>query len=255
MKTTMFKKFLTVAAVIAVSASVAHAAPAKKQKQAAKTQSAATEVYDPIEPFNRAVFAFNQAFDKYAFRPLAWGYRYITPRPIRNSLGNATNNLFEPINMLNAFLQGDFTQGVTSFWRFLINTTVGIGGLNDVATEAGLKARTEDFGQTLGFWGVGSGPYIVLPIIGPSNLRDGVGMVADTLSHPLYYYLDTSDALWTAGAVSLVRRERLLDPIDDINASSLDPYVTYRSIYAQRRAAQIKNRGSDIGMLDATAAK
>ena len=92
----------------------------------------------------------------------------------------------------------------------------------------------------------------MLPILGPSNLRDGVGLVADTLSHPLYYYLDTSDAIWTASGVALVRRERLLDPIDDINASSLDPYVTYRSIYNQRRAAQIKNRNSDVEMLDAT---
>lgn len=243
------KKLLTLAAILAVTAGAAHAAPAKNK---AAVEPAPASVSDPLEPFNRAIFAFNQAFDKYAFRPVAYGYRYITPRPIRNSIGNATNNLFEPINMLNAFLQGDFTQGVTSFWRFLINTTVGIGGLNDVASEAGLKARTEDFGQTLGVWGVGSGPYIMLPILGPSNLRDGVGLVADTLSHPLYYYLDTSDAIWTASGVALVRRERLLDPIDDINASSLDPYVTYRSIYNQRRAAQIKNRNSDVEMLDAT---
>ncbi len=247
MSHSMMKKFLPLVACVVFAASAATAAPAKKKPVAA---AAPQTISDPIEPFNRAVFAFNQVFDSYVFRPVASGYRYVTPQPIRTRIGNATDNLFEPINMLNSLLQGDVTQGVTSFWRFVINSTVGLAGLHDVAAEAGLKARTEDFGQTLGAWGVGSGPYIVLPILGPSNLRDTVGMVADVYSHPLYYYLEADDALVLAGTRALVVRERLIDPIDDINSSSLDPYASFRSIYSQLRAAQIGNRNSDTGMLD-----
>lgn len=244
------KKLLPLVAGAILLASAAEAAPKKKAVETTPNINAEVAVNDPLEPFNRGVFWFNQTFDRFVFRPVAKGYRYITPRPIRNSIGNATDNLFEPINMLNAFLQGDFTQGMTSFWRFVLNTTIGIGGLNDVAGEFGLKQRTEDFGQTLGKWGVGSGPYLMLPILGPSNVRDTVGMVADVYSHPLYYYLETDDALWLSAGRALVVRERLIDPIDDINATSLDPYVTFRSIYTQRRAAQIQNRNSDASMLD-----
>lgn len=245
------KKLLPVivSAVLAVSAT--EAAAAKKKSAAPAPAPVESRVYDPLEPINRGIFWFNQGFDRFVFRPVASGYRYITPQPIRNRVGNFTDNLFEPINMLNALLQGDFTQGMTSFWRLLINTTIGLGGINDVASEAGLAARTEDFGQTLGFWGVGDGPYLVIPILGPSNLRDAVGMVADVYTHPLYYYLEADDAIFLAGTRALVVRERLIDPMDDINGSALDAYASYRSIYGQLRAAQIKNtRSGDTTLLD-----
>ena len=200
---------------------------------------------DPLEPFNRAMFTFNRTVDRFLLRPVASGYRYITPQPIRNSIGNASDNIFEPVNMLNAFLQGDFNQGVVSFWRFVLNTTVGIGGLNDVATEAGLPRRTEDFGQTLAVWGVGSGPYIVWPLIGPSNPRDTVGFVADVFTNPITYYVERDDLYLIGAAQMVVLRERWLDQMDEIYDSSLDPYVTFRSMYQQRREAQITNRNRD----------
>jgi len=207
---------------------------------------------DPLEGMNRGVQSFNEVVDQYAFAPVAKGYRYITPDPVRERIGNFSDNLREPVNMLNAFLQGDMEQGLTSFWRFALNSTVGIAGLNDVATTAGLKERREDFGQTLAVWGVDSGPYVVLPLIGPSNGRDMVGMVVDWFTDPFSYYLEQDDRIYMAAGQALVERERLIDPIDDIYETSLDSYVTFRSVYSQRRDAQIDNRHNDFDKSNAT---
>lgn len=198
---------------------------------------------DPLEGYNRAMQSFNTAVDKGIIRPVAKGYRYITPEPVRERIGNFSDNLREPVSMLNAFLQGDVEQGLTSFWRFAINTTIGFAGLNDVASEAGLKERREDFGQTLAYYGAGRGPYIVLPILGPSNGRDTIGLVADWFSNPFNYIIDDEwGQFGLAAGQALVERERLIDPIDDIYETSLDPYVTFRSVYYQYRDAQIQNR-------------
>jgi len=201
---------------------------------------------DSLESFNRGMFAFNEVIDNILIKPVATGYRFITPEPIRDRIGNASDNLAEPLSMVNAFLQGDFDHGMVSFWRFIINSTIGIGGLHDVATTAGLKERREDFGQTLAVWGVGEGPYIVLPILGSSNLRDTTGVVAGWYMDPFTYILDTNDRIWLAVGQGVVERERLIDPIDDIYETSLDPYATFRSVYEQLRAAQIENRYSDL---------
>jgi len=201
---------------------------------------------DPLETYNRGMFAVNEGIDTVLLRPVAKGYRYITPTPIRSRIGNVSDNLYEPVSMVNSFLQGDFSQGMTNFWRFLINSTVGLGGMHDVAVTAGLEPRREDFGQTLAVWGVDSGPYIVLPILGPSNLRDTGGRVADWFADPVTYAVDDT---WTSIGIragqGVVERERLLDPIDDIYSSSLDPYASFKSIYEQRRAAEITNIHSD----------
>lgn len=204
---------------------------------------------DPLEGYNRGMFAVNEAVDTVLIRPVAMGYRFITPGELRSRIGNASDNLYEPISMINNFLQGDFTGGMNNFWRFVINSTVGIAGLNDVATTAGIPARREDFGQTLAVWGMGSGPYIVLPILGPSSLRDTAGRVGDWFMDPVNYALEQDGTDWTLYGVragqGLIARERLLDPIDDIYSSSLDPYESFKSIYEQRREAEIKNLHSD----------
>lgn len=200
---------------------------------------------DPYEGFNRVVFAGNQRVDTYFLRPVAKGYRYITPDAVRTRIGNVSDNLSEPVNMLNAFLQGNFSQGSRNFFRFLINSSVGLAGLHDVATEAGIPAHTEDFGQTLAVWGVDAGPYLVLPIFGPSNLRDAGGLVVDNLSSPLVYTTGLSINLGVGAGQTLVLRERLIDPIDDINATSLDPYASFKSVYEQRRAADIARQRTD----------
>lgn len=206
---------------------------------------------DPLEGFNRGVYAFNEVVDKNVIGPVAKGYRYITPEPVRERIGNFSDNLREPVSMLNAFLQGDVEQGLTSFWRFAINSTIGLAGINDVASEAGLKERREDFGQTLGAYGAGNGPYIVLPILGPSNGRDVIGMVVDWFTNPVNYVVDDEwGQFGIAAGQALVERERLIDPIDDIYETSLDPYVTFRSVYYQHRNAQIKNANSAFDKSD-----
>jgi len=205
---------------------------------------------DPLEGYNRAMHSFNTAVDQTIIGPVAKGYRYITPNPLRERIGNFSDNLREPLNMVNAFLQGDFEQGMVSFWRFAINSTIGIFGIHDVAATAGLAERREDFGQTLGAWGTGSGPYIVLPILGPSNGRDVVGRVTDWFLDPFSYALQSNERIWLGVGEALVERERLIDPIDDIYESSLDHYVTFRSVYGQHRDAQIANRNSEFDKSD-----
>ena len=204
---------------------------------------------DPLEGYNRAMFSVNEQVDTYLFRPIAKGYRYITPQGVRNHIGNVSDNLYEPLSMVNNFLQGDFSGGMRNFFRFAINTTIGLAGINDVASTAGLHSTREDFGQTLAVWGVPSGPYLVLPLLGPSNLRDTTGMVADIWLDPLTYTFDQSGTDWTLIGIyagqALVERERLLDPIDDIYSSSLDPYSSFKSIYEQHRDAEIKNKYTD----------
>jgi len=201
------------------------------------------EVFDPIEPFNRGVFFFNEVVSHLVMTPLATGYRAITPETTRGLLKNAANNTIEPVAMVNSFLQGDFEQGVVSFWRFVLNTTVGMGGLNDVATTAGLERRYEDFGQTLGVWGMGDGAYLVLPFIGPSNTRDVWRWPAGYYLDPVTTFVDDSATVWAyIGALALIEYESLMDPVADIRASSLDPYVTIRSVYTQRRRALILNQ-------------
>lgn len=204
---------------------------------------------DPLEGYNRAMFSVNRGVDTYLIRPVALGYRYVTPQAVRTRIGNVSDNLQEPISMVNAFLQGDFDQGMRNMFRFFINSTIGLAGMHDVAAEAGIAARSEDFGQTLAVWGVGSGPYIVLPIFGPSNLRDVAGRGVDWFADPVNYALRQDGTDWTLYGVragqALVTRERLLDPIDDIYATSLDPYASFKSIYEQRRDAEINNQKSD----------
>ncbi len=199
---------------------------------------------DPMESINRGVFEFNQVADRFVLEPVAKGYRYITPDPLRSRIGNMSDNLSEPLNMIHAFLQGDFDHGMVSFWRFVLNSTIGIAGMHDVAGSAGLALRKEDLGQTLAVWGVGDGPYIVLPIMGPSNLRDTGGTVGDWFLDPVNYVIDdTSTEIWLAVAQGIVTRERLIEVLDDVEETSLDPYVTMRSMYRQHRAAMIANRG------------
>lgn len=210
-------------------------------------QPASTADSDPFEGFNRGVYAFNDVVDQFILRPVTSVYRAATPEMVRSGVHNFLTNLTAPVVLVNNVLQGDPTQAFSTFWRFVINTTVGIGGVYDVAggyTE--LKYRQEDFGQTLGIWGSGPGPYIVLPLLGPSSGRDAAGKLVDVVTDPLTWYL--SDG-WTAaryGAEAIDGRNDVFEALDEINRTSLDPYATIRSAYMQKREAQIKNRqGAD----------
>ena len=200
------------------------------------------DVYDPFEPFNRGVFFFNEALGAAIFQPVTLGYRAITTPGLRAGLDNAAQNTLEPVNMVNAFLQGDFDHGMVSFWRFIINSTVGLAGFHDVAETANLNRRREDFGQTLGFWGFSEGPYLVLPILGSSNFRD-------VWRYPAGYYLDpvtlavddTATEIAYVVALGVIEYESVMDPMNDLRAASIDPYATFRSVYTQQRQAKIRN--------------
>ena len=200
-----------------------------------------TEVSDPIEKANRAVFSFNNFMDKILIKPIAKGYRFVVPELARKGIRNVLTNLSEPVTLINSALQGDAENSFKTFWRFTINSTFGIGGVFDVAKDAGLRHRREDFGQTLGVYGAGDGAYLMLPILGPSNVRDAFGRVVDVFSDPFNYILQ-DEALITKTAFSgLNARDVTLDITDHIERTSLDPYAAIRSLYTQRRDDAISN--------------
>jgi phospholipid-binding lipoprotein MlaA len=197
---------------------------------------ASYDANDPLAGFNRAMFVFNENFDRYLLKPVAKGYRAVTPAFARRGLANFFGNLYEPINVVNNVLQGKFVAGVSDLGRFAVNSTLGIYGLFDVATHMGLERHDEDFGQTLAVWGVGEGPYLVLPVLGPSNFRDAVGEVPDWYLYPTQYMEEgsTADKLWVGRLV--VRREQLLDASDILDqAAGEDPYVFRREAYREYR--------------------
>jgi len=194
---------------------------------------------DPLEGFNRSIYEFNYVFDSAVLKPVATGYRAVVPEEGREAVTNVLENLYTPVVFFNSVLQGDPQNSFASLWRFMLNTTFGLGGLHDFAAEAGLKDRTTDFGQTLAMWGVEPGAYLVLPIIGPSNLRDATGRVADAFLNPFNYA--ESDwvpySIW--GTTAIDTRSNNMKLIDDIYRSSLDPYSTFRSGYTQKRKSDI----------------
>lgn len=222
---------------------------------ATSAQMAEDEVYDPFEDVNRAVFGFNDALDQALIEPVTKAYRAITPQFVRNSVRNFLRNLHAPINVANQILQGDVEGAAADVSRFAMNTTIGVAGLFDVAADTGLKHEHEDFGQTLGVWGVGHGPYLVLPVMGPSSVRDAAGLLVDTYADPVHLYLyNTDQEEWyyaRTAAAGIDKREELLDALDDLRANSFDYYAAMRSAYIQRRAALV--RDDDPGVLAAPA--
>ena len=194
------------------------------------------ETWDPFEPFNRAMFSFNERFDAWLLKPVAKGYDFIFPRPVKRSISNFFSNLIQPRVAVNDLLQGKGKQAARDTGRFLVNSTVGVLGLFDVARHFDLQAREEDWGQTFAVWGVSGGPYFVWPIIGPRYLRDTVGFGFDWLSNPVTYVDDpyTSWGLWGLDVVDT--RARFL-PADKVikHAAGDDKYLFIREAYRQRR--------------------
>lgn len=206
-------------------------------------------INDPIEPFNRAVFQFNRAVDFLILKPVTSAYTFIFPQFVQNAVTSFLTNLGTPIVMLNTALQGDWTGFETSLHRLVINTTLGMGGLNDVASDLHIRPVKADFGQTLGKWGVGHGFYLVLPIIGPSSLRDGGGRVVDAYADPYNIAFMDSETEWPiyarAGLTVIDARARYGEDYDQIMHNAVDPYVTFRSIYAQNRAYMVQDHSVD----------
>ncbi len=209
------------------------------------------KVSDPFEPVNRAVFSFNETADRYVLKPAARGYRAVTPDPVENGIARMFDNLGEIVNVANALLQGKFVQAGNDSGRFLVNSTVGVAGFFDVAQVMGLEKNDgEDFGQTLGVWGLRRGPYLVVPFLGPSTLRDAPARYADSFLNPVRYVDHVPTRNTIIGTSLLSTRARLLE------AEKLtrgDKYIFVRDVYLQRRVYLIRDGqvedtfGSDYG--------
>jgi phospholipid-binding lipoprotein MlaA len=192
---------------------------------------------DPLEPLNRKIFTFNQAIDRAVLKPIAKGYVRVIPRPGRMGIRNLLINLHEPVVLTNNLLQGEFKRAGTTLGRFIVNSTIGLAGVMDIASRHDLPRQTGDFGQTLYVWGVREGPYLMLPIFGPSSPRDGLGTGADIFLDPYRTVLTFSRTV--LGGVD--ERSRNIDSLDEIQREAVDFYASYRSLYRQNRAAQLRN--------------
>jgi phospholipid-binding lipoprotein MlaA len=193
---------------------------------------------DPWERFNRPIFSFNDTLDTYALKPLAQGYQFVTPRIAQDGIHNFFNNLGEVKNLANNVLQAKFHSAGVDTSRLLLNSTLGLAGLIDVATPMGLQRNDEDFGQTLGYWGVSSGPYVVLPLLGPSTLRDAPAIFPDIYANPVRYIGDvpTRTSLYAVGMIDgraqYIKSEKLITG---------DKYNFIRSVYLQHREFKIND--------------
>ena len=197
---------------------------------------------DPLEPMNRAVYGFNQAADRYVLTPLVKGYRTITPDFARTGLDNFFTNLKQPIYFVNALLQADFKAAGTIAGRFSVNSLIGFFGFVDSASKMDIPVVKRDFGGTLAVWGVKeSGPYLVLPLLGPSTVRETVGMGVDALGNPVSWALYEEPALayGQMGGNAFVSRDNAQELLDTIQKSSTDSYATMRSMYQQNRQKEI----------------
>lgn len=221
----MRSKFLSLIAILAITL---------------MTGCASTSNKDPLEGLNRGIYKFNDVADKAVFKPVAGAYKAVAPNPVQTGVSNFFGNLKTFMTTINQVLQFKFSKAAESATRFVVNSTVGIVGLIDVASKTGIPQYTEDFGQTLGHWGVGNGAYLMLPVLGPSTLRDTAGLFVD------YSYLDpvsyvenvpVRNSLYAMRFVSI--RASYLPGSDLLDEAALDPYTFMRDAYLQRRESQI----------------
>lgn len=190
---------------------------------------------DPLEPVNRKIYAFNDKADRYVLKPVAEFYVDYTPQLVRQGIGNFFDNLTYPITIVNGVLQLKLEQAASDTGRFLLNSTVGLLGFIDVASQQGLPRHDEDFGQTLGYYGIGEGWFLMIPLLGPSTNRDLVGRGGDYYSDPMFY-IDEGDARYPLLALRVVdARAGLIGAPERFLAQQLDPYVALRTAYLQRR--------------------
>jgi phospholipid-binding lipoprotein MlaA len=204
---------------------------------------------DPYESFNRQVFSMNLSLDNNVALPVAKFYVHAVPEPARDGVHNFLSNLDEPETFANDILQGEVTRACTTLGRFTINSTLGVGGLVDAATKFGIEGHSSDFGETLAVYGADEGPYLVLPVLGPSNPRDAAGDLVDIGLDPTTYITFRSSIYWMIGrgVLSVVDvRARNIGTIEEIERSSVDLYATERSLYRQHRNAQIHGGKPDL---------
>ena len=239
-----------------VPSSNLRAADAQRDAQAtiemAQAQAAAAQddANDPLEPVNRFIFGFNEIFLDYLLGPLSQVYEFVVPALVREGVHNVLSNISTPVVLANDILQGEPQRALETLGRAVVNTTIGMGGIIDMGSELGVKRHNEDFGQTLGVWGVGEMFYVVLPFFGPSNPRDAVGkLLVDGYFDPLGMWIDNTDrdALkWSRmGVKGVDEYSGVRSDLEQIKKTSIDYYAAIRSLYRQKRAAEISN-GKDI---------
>jgi phospholipid-binding lipoprotein MlaA len=207
------------------------------------------ETNDPLEPTNRAIYAFNNGLDTVIMRPAAQAYRFLIPGPVRGGIHNVLSNLGTPVQLGNDILEGKPRRAGDTTMRFFINTTAGVLGIFDVAQGWGYADHDSDFGMTMALWGLPEGPFLFLPVFGPSDPRDAVGLGVNAAMDP-FTWVGQGTAVraldWSRFAMNgLDQRERHLDDIDSIKKTALDPYATFRSLYRQHRRAQIEDARND----------
>ncbi len=247
--------FVLVVAVVSPALSVAPVSASEDGDQAYAQLAAADvndDVNDPLEPMNRFFFGFNEVFQDILLRPLSEAYKAILPGLVREAIGNVLDNLGAPVDLANDILQGDFERAMETTGRFVVNTTAGAGGLFDVAGMLDMEGHDEDFGQTLGTWGVGEGFYLVLPFFGPSNPRDAIGkMVVDPFFDVTGMAISNSerDGLGYARTAlgALDEYSGVMDGLEQVKKTSVDYYAAIRSMYRQKRRSQINN-GSPLDL-------
>jgi phospholipid-binding lipoprotein MlaA len=212
------------------------------QDPAARAQFKADN--DPLEPLNRKTFAFNEFVDRALIKPLAKGYRAAVPQGGRDALRHFLDNLSEPVVFANTVLQGRLHSAGTTLCRFAVNSTAGIAGFRDVAAHNRLPRQVGDFGQTLWAWGLPEGPYLIIPVLGPSNPRDGIGTGVDMYIDPFRYIARRQDygSPVTVGRIVLDgidKRSRNIDSLDEVQKEAIDYYASFRSLFRQHRAAEL----------------
>ena len=197
---------------------------------------------DPFEGFNRAMFGLNETIDNAVIKPVATGYANVVPEPARDCVSNVFSNINDIFVGFNSLLQGEVKDAASDVCRVLVNSTIGLLGCFDVASKLGLEKHNRDFGQTFGKWGVGAGPYLVLPLLGPSNIRDGVGLVIYSNLDPVWAnHIPTRNVAYSLRAVN--RRAELLNATNVLEDAALDKYSFVRDSYNQRRRGMIEDDG------------
>ena len=239
---------LLAAALLAASAP---AAMAQAQAPSANANAAVAPIPDPWTGFNRGSYAFSMGVDGAVIAPVIHGYIRVTPHPIRTAISHAIDNLDEPRIAANDVLQGHLKHAGSASARFLMNSTIGLAGFIDVANQAGIPRHDSDFGQTLGRYGVGTGPYIFVPFVGPSDLRDGVGRIIDAVGDPVSWTLGglkTTFGQVRDGVYVFQARVDIDDQLTGVRRDFTDPYATLRSAYSQNRQFKIQQtRGETVG--------
>ena len=203
---------------------------------------------DPLEDVNRAVFEFNQVIDSVILKPAAEIYVFLLPEEIRQRITNVLRNLGEPLNLVNNLAQGKFERAGSTLTRFAVNSTIGVGGVFDVATDWGYPRAYEDFGQTLASWGVGDRPFLMLPVLGPTNPRDAVGFGVDMFADPMSYVVIDEAGLARTITSGVSQRAAYLDELETVERTSVDFYAALRELYRQYRATEISDGASPTVM-------